>query len=297
MNVSHRFVIIAAIFVTCLLTANIVGVKVVSLGFFIFPAAVVLLIVSFIRKRNVFLPVSLGLLVAMPIYHIFMMSRGQSFGITKDALVILPLSAFLAGYFLSELSGQKNRAIRSASGWVLALMVLGTAGSLAFVAQGNIAMELGENNIETASATNPFAAIREISHENNAIKDMILENEDDCKIALVGFQGYDFIRRARCGEEFIHSINLNLPLILRNTRGKDLYVIVPRPVGAAAFDNINIEMPDLYHLGETHINSRELKAHFLIETRDFPNWRVYTIIRPGENDTIFGTAGSHLLGS
>jgi len=48
MNVSHRFVIIAAIFVTCLLTANIVGVKVVSLGFFIFPAAVVLFPLSYI---------------------------------------------------------------------------------------------------------------------------------------------------------------------------------------------------------------------------------------------------------
>jgi len=42
MYLSHRFVIIAAIFFTCLLTANVVGVKVVSLGFFILPAAVVL---------------------------------------------------------------------------------------------------------------------------------------------------------------------------------------------------------------------------------------------------------------
>ena len=48
MNVSHRFVIIAAIFVTCLITANIVGVKVVSLGLFILPAAVVLFPLSYI---------------------------------------------------------------------------------------------------------------------------------------------------------------------------------------------------------------------------------------------------------
>ena len=48
MNVSHRFVIITAIFVTCLLTANIVGVKVVSLGPFILPAAVVLFPLSYI---------------------------------------------------------------------------------------------------------------------------------------------------------------------------------------------------------------------------------------------------------
>jgi len=48
MNVSHRFVVIAAIFITCFLTANIVGVKVVSLGPFILPAAVVLFPLSYI---------------------------------------------------------------------------------------------------------------------------------------------------------------------------------------------------------------------------------------------------------
>ena len=48
MNVSHRFVGITAIFITCLITANIVGVKVFSLGSFILPAAVVLFPLSYI---------------------------------------------------------------------------------------------------------------------------------------------------------------------------------------------------------------------------------------------------------
>jgi len=48
MNFSHRFVIITAIFVTCLITANIVGVKMASLGPFILPAAVVLFPLSYI---------------------------------------------------------------------------------------------------------------------------------------------------------------------------------------------------------------------------------------------------------
>jgi len=48
MNVSHRFVIIATIFVTCLLTANIVGVKVIRLGLFILPAAVAIFPLSYI---------------------------------------------------------------------------------------------------------------------------------------------------------------------------------------------------------------------------------------------------------
>ncbi len=53
MNVSHRFVIIAAIFVTCLITANIIAVKVISLGsssfgFIILPAAIFVFPLSYI---------------------------------------------------------------------------------------------------------------------------------------------------------------------------------------------------------------------------------------------------------
>jgi len=48
MNVSHRFVVIAAFFVTCLITANTVGVKMVSFGFVVLPAAVILFPLSYI---------------------------------------------------------------------------------------------------------------------------------------------------------------------------------------------------------------------------------------------------------
>ncbi len=48
MKVSHRFVIVTAIFVTCLITANIVGVKFANFGPFNLPAAVVLFPLSYI---------------------------------------------------------------------------------------------------------------------------------------------------------------------------------------------------------------------------------------------------------
>ncbi len=50
MSVSHRFVVIVAIFVTCFLTGNIVGVKMFSLGStsIILPAAVILFPLSYI---------------------------------------------------------------------------------------------------------------------------------------------------------------------------------------------------------------------------------------------------------
>jgi hypothetical protein len=48
MKVSHRFVIITAIFVTCLITANIIAVKVISVGPVILPAAIVVFPISYI---------------------------------------------------------------------------------------------------------------------------------------------------------------------------------------------------------------------------------------------------------
>jgi uncharacterized integral membrane protein (TIGR00697 family) len=48
MKVSHRFVILAALFVTCLITANIIAVKIVNLGPFILPAAIFVFPVSYI---------------------------------------------------------------------------------------------------------------------------------------------------------------------------------------------------------------------------------------------------------
>jgi uncharacterized integral membrane protein (TIGR00697 family) len=48
MNVSHRLVIFIALFITCLITANVIAVKVVSLGPFFLPAAVFVFPLSYI---------------------------------------------------------------------------------------------------------------------------------------------------------------------------------------------------------------------------------------------------------
>ena len=48
MNVSHRFVIISAIYVTALLTANIITVKVIGFGSVVMPAAIIIFPLSYI---------------------------------------------------------------------------------------------------------------------------------------------------------------------------------------------------------------------------------------------------------
>ena len=48
MSVSHRLVIFIALFITCLITANVIAVKVVSLGPFLLPAAIFIFPLSYI---------------------------------------------------------------------------------------------------------------------------------------------------------------------------------------------------------------------------------------------------------
>jgi uncharacterized integral membrane protein (TIGR00697 family) len=48
MNISYRLVIITVVFITCLITANIIAVKVISLGPFVLPAAIFVFPLSYI---------------------------------------------------------------------------------------------------------------------------------------------------------------------------------------------------------------------------------------------------------
>ncbi|MCK4331059.1 MAG: queuosine precursor transporter [Dehalococcoidia bacterium] len=48
MTVSHRFVVVAAVFVTCLITANFIIVKQISIGNLVLPAAIIIFPLSYI---------------------------------------------------------------------------------------------------------------------------------------------------------------------------------------------------------------------------------------------------------
>lgn len=48
MVVSHRFVVVAGVFITCLIIANIIAVKLISIGGLILPAAIIIFPVSYI---------------------------------------------------------------------------------------------------------------------------------------------------------------------------------------------------------------------------------------------------------
>ena len=51
-NYSKWFILITAIFITCLITANIIAVKLVSIAGFILPAAIIIFPLSYIVRFN-----------------------------------------------------------------------------------------------------------------------------------------------------------------------------------------------------------------------------------------------------
>jgi hypothetical protein len=48
MKISYRLVVIIAVFITCLITANIIAVKIISIGSFVLPAAIIVFPINYI---------------------------------------------------------------------------------------------------------------------------------------------------------------------------------------------------------------------------------------------------------
>jgi uncharacterized PurR-regulated membrane protein YhhQ (DUF165 family) len=48
MKFTHRFLIITAVFITCVITANVIAVKVISIGPLVLPAAIIIFPFSYI---------------------------------------------------------------------------------------------------------------------------------------------------------------------------------------------------------------------------------------------------------
>lgn len=247
------------------------------------PIAVIVMFVSFFQKQGLLTLKYLLMLAILPVYHILMNSRHQSFNLTGDMAIAIPVSILILGMFVKGLLKSSNSAVKPISFLVTILVLLGTIFSYGFIATGGLKMPLSN------SPEFPFVTMLKGTQEELKIKEFIMNKEEDSKIAIVGFSGYSFIKNSNGGDEFVHTINLDMRKTLRNTRGKTLYFIVPKPLGTAAFDSINLNLPGLYYTGETSFSGSDIKAHFMLESKDFDNWRIFTIVRPGQNETIFGT--------
>src|ERR1035437_9420658 len=120
MKLSQRFVIITALFVTCLITANIIAVKLISVGPFVLPAAVIIFPFSYLfgliltevygfklARRVIWLGFFCNLLLAL-LAAIGKLLPSASFWQEQSAYetILGPTSRLLAASFLGYLAGE-----------------------------------------------------------------------------------------------------------------------------------------------------------------------------------------------
>ncbi len=246
------------------------------------PLAAAFLFFTFMWRRGALSLMFLAILSLIPFCYTLTMPSNQPFGVARDLAFVVIVCGFLADYLVHRLPSRKWLTTGIASVCLPAVLIFGTTASYKSINTHAAGIPL------QYSETYPFVALKSPSNEEIEIKKFILEQELDSRIAIVGFHGYNFIRRAEGGEEFVHSINLRLSRILTRIRGKELCFLVPKPVGLAAFDDINIQRPDLYNEGEPVLLNPDPPADFLIWRDDFPNWRIYTVIYLDRDETILG---------
>ncbi len=100
------------------------------------------------------------------------------------------------------------------------------------------------------------------------VADLETRYRDD-KVAVSGYLGYEIRRRVRTYGWFIHLLNIHLDEVLRQTRGQQLYLLVPADVGDGFWEDVNLTYPGIYENG----------AAFAIFERAWPHWRLFRVVR------------------
>jgi uncharacterized integral membrane protein (TIGR00697 family) len=136
MTVSHRFVVVAALFVTCLITANIIVVKQISIGGIVLPAAIIIFPLSYIigdvltevygyrqARRVIWLGFLCNLIAVLAIWIGKILPPAPVFEAQADyARILGSTPRFLGASFLAYLVGEFTNS------FVLARMKIMTKG-------------------------------------------------------------------------------------------------------------------------------------------------------------------------
>lgn len=92
------------------------------------------------------------------------------------------------------------------------------------------------------------------------------------KTVISGYEGYVLLRslspRAR-HRAFIHVMDLYLKKIFADTRGQEVYLLVPEPRGEGRWEDVNLHFPGLYEHGNV----------FTIFVKGWSHWRLYRVVR------------------
>jgi uncharacterized integral membrane protein (TIGR00697 family) len=225
MSASPRFVFITAIFITCLITANIIAVKVVSIGSFILPAAIFVFPLSYIfgdvltevygfhQARRV---IWLGFLCNL--VFVFFAWIGQLLpaapfweGQTAYESILGYTPRLLAASFLGYLAGE------FANSYILAKMKIMTRGRWLWTRTiGSTVIGQGLDTvlfIIVAFAGTPVFAVVMILHH------WVAKIAIEALATPLTYGAVNFLKRTEATDKFDYETSFN-PFLLRSREGK-----------------------------------------------------------------------------
>ncbi|MEW6359429.1 MAG: hypothetical protein AB1696_24040 [Planctomycetota bacterium] len=101
-----------------------------------------------------------------------------------------------------------------------------------------------------------------------------LQNHADDRVIIAGYRGYEITRGLDADKRkvFVHYISMYLDMALEQTRGKDLYILIPKPMGKNRWEDVNLKYPGMYE-GAPEI------ILFDHGEPDWETWRLFRIVR------------------
>jgi hypothetical protein len=107
--------------------------------------------------------------------------------------------------------------------------------------------------------------------EVSEVMDYLVRRHSEDAVAVAGYRGYDFVRRAPGSGSpfFVHTANFYMGSALHDTRGRRLYLLIHRPVGGDRWEDIQLQYPDVFEHG----------VDFTVFEKGWENWQLLEVVR------------------
>ena len=223
-----------------------------------------LLGINSLRRKEKLSLYLLFLILAFPLFSALVPQGEHSSGMVGEIIYVFPLSYL----FLAKLIGDsKQPGIRllSLKYALVGLLLLSTICGLCLT-EGHLAEKSDDYTIIASLLRGEKI---ECGKEEMETVSYLEKYKKGSKIWIHGPEGYRIIPYVTDPEMFIHTLNIDFQKILADTRGKDLYILVPRPADMTGSRTVDPEFPILY----------EKATQFTLFDKDFDNWRLYRVIR------------------
>ena len=184
-------------------------------------------------------------------------------------LYLMPLLILAAGWVATR--GRRRRSARAASVLVTAVLLLAIFAVpyvTEYVMMDRRPTYFGRNEAQLARIDEILSYLDHVHPE--------------AKVFVCGYTAYQFIARTEHRDRFVHLMSVDLARIERETRGQELYFLVPRPYGVYRWEDVNLRLPRLFDdYVDMSVTSDHLEMRFMLGRlgEEWPDWHLIRVVR------------------